>query len=84
MMETVNSDRVRMNVLREVMNLSDDKLDEAYRYIRSLILQKEEQEVLEKLVETAVDYTLDSIRNGGTFYTTEEVFDRIDRELEWK
>jgi hypothetical protein len=73
-----------MNVLREVMNLSDDKLDEAYRYIRSLILQKEEQEVLEKLVETAVDYTLDSIRNGGTFYTTEEVFDRIDRELEWK
>lgn len=85
-METVDSDILRMNIFRELMNLKDDKLEQVSNYIKSLAIQDEgmEYDMPEDVIKSAVDYTLEMIGREETLYTTEEVFERVDRSLGWK
>ena len=86
-MKAMTADTLRVDILRKVMELNEDKLKEVYSFVNSLLKQEEkvkEYELPEELLQQVADYTDKLIAKRGPFYTTEEVFDEIDKKMGWK
>ena len=86
-MKAMTADTLRVDILRKVMELNEDELKEVYSFDNSLLKQEEkvkEYELPEELLQQVADYTDKLIAKGGPFYTTEEVFDEIDKKMGWK
>ena len=68
----------------EIDELGDGDLEKVLGYIRSLFKDGEGCDVPERLVAGVMRYTLGEIGNGGRFCSTGEVFDKLDKEFEWR
>lgn len=82
-MAAVESKILRERVQEELWELSDENLERVLCYMGSLP-REGERDISERLVESTVRYTLDEIEKNGRFYSTEAVFDLLDKELGWK
>ena len=82
-MATMESKILREQVQEGLWELSDENLKRVLCYMGSLP-REEESDIPERLVSSAVRYTLDEIERDGRFYSTEEVFYYLDEELGWK
>lgn len=86
-MKTVACDILKANICREVMNLSKGQLEAVSTFIELLVKKEEKAEeckLPDELLQSAIDYTCRAIEKGESFYTTEEVFSKLDKEMEWK
>lgn len=86
-MENIANDEFRMDICRKVMNLNRIQLEAVSTFIASLPDKDENAEGYElpdELLQSAINYTCRTIEEGGPFYTTEEVFNRLDKEMKWK
>lgn len=84
----IKSDTWRVDRSKDVMTLWKYKLQELHRFTKSLVVvydtEKSECAMLKDLLEKIAAHTMETIKNGGPFYTTSEVFDSIDRKFGWK
>ena len=80
----VESDILRKCVQEEIAVLGDEELEKVLGYVRSLSKERERRDVPDRLVAVAVKYALGEIGSGRSFRSTEEVFDKLDKELGWR
>lgn len=87
-MDIMNSDTLKVNIFREVMTLSEDKLRKVYDYIEVLTSKKEvevkEYVMPDDLMQSVAEYTLKAAEDDGTMYSTTEVKDYVDKKMGWK
>lgn len=85
-MDVMNSDTLRVNIFREVMALSEDKLRKVYDYIEVLASKKEAAEYVmpDDLIESVAEYTLKVAEDEGPLYSTTEVKDYVNKQMGWK
>lgn len=87
-MDIMNSDTLKVNIFREVMTLSEDKLRKVYDYIEVLTSKKEvevkEYVMPDDLMQSVAEYTLKAAEDDGPMYSTSEVKDYVDKKMGWK
>ncbi len=87
-MDIMNSDTLKVNIFREVMTLSEDKLRKVYDYIEVLTSKKEvevkEYVMPDDLIQSVAEYTLKVEESDGPMYSTTEVKDYVDKKMGWK
>ena len=87
-MDIMNSDTLKVNIFREVMTLSEDKLRKVYDYIEVLTSKKEvevkEYVMPDDLMQSVVEYTLKAAEGDDPMYSTTEVKDYVDKKMGWK
>lgn len=86
-MNTIASDILKANICREVMNLSREQLEAVSTYIESILSEGEKSEEFElpnELLQSVISYTCRTIEKEGPFFSTEEVFSKLDEEMKWK
>lgn len=84
-MDIMNSDTLKVNIFREVMTLSEDKLRKVYDYIEVLTSKKEvevkEYVMPDDLMQSVAEYTLKAAEDDGPMYSTSEVKDYVDKKM---
>ena len=76
-MRTANTDSLRLQVLQEVMELTDEQLLKLYNFLSSL--SEGNEEVLYHLLNDSAN----EVEEGAAIYSIKEVMNDIDKEMGW-
>lgn len=77
-MRTANRDSLRLQVLQEVMDLSDEQLIKLHSALS--VMSEEDDAVLYNLLHSSAD----ELQESKSTYSTKEVMKEIDEEMGWK
>mgnify|MGYP005842773943 CR=1 FL=1 len=82
-MNTANGDTLRVNIFKELVNLDSEKLNQVYKYIKSLTSKEESDvSVLQNLLDASADYALKAHKRGE-IHSTQEVMDKLGKDMGW-
>lgn len=83
----MTTDALKLTIFKEIMNLeNNDVLQQVYSFIMCISEKKtiKEYTLPEDLLRDAAEYNERQLREGGTFYSTEEMDEIIKTEMKWK
>lgn len=82
-MNAVSGDTLRVNIFKELVNLDSEKLSQVYSYIKKLTSKDDSDiSILQNLLDASADYALKA-HNKGEFHSTQEVMDKLGKDMGW-
>ena len=82
-MNTFSVDTLRVDIFKELINLDQEKLSEVYKYVKELASKgNSETLILKEMLDASADYAFKAHKRGE-FHSTEEVMERLGKEMGW-
>ena len=82
-MNTFSVDTLRVDIFKELINLDQEKLSEVYKYVKELTSKgNSETLILKEMLDASADYAVKAHKHGE-FHSTEEVMERLGKEMGW-